>query len=303
MTSWSRRLAFAWPVAVILATAWAVFELFDPELLYDIRWDAPGVFVLLFACLLFPFLLAILWRSLLSWFGIAAPQPIQVIHVQLASWLGRYFPIKVGQLLGKIVVGQRHGIPASIGAISGFMEVGLFIFSGCIGAGLILLYEGKSGGQLAPLLGLVGVLAVPPLYNLIKRRRWLDRLPGRLKVLPNALETSQWLVWVLGYLLTHFIVAVGFYFLLDAFSVRDSVPGFIWLFGVVCFSHVSGILVFVAPAGIGAREAALTFLFAPYMGLEVAATVSAVARVISLVADAILVPLYLWVHNQALRSE
>ena len=302
MINWLRRLSFLWPTGIILGTAWAAVELVDLELLLHIPWGSAGTFVLFVCWLVFPFALAFLWHFLLLWFGASSLTRNQIVHVQLASWLGRYLPIKIGQVLGKVVIGQRYGLPISIGTASSLMETFLFILSGCLGAGLLLLYVDSPNTRLAFALGVIGVLAVPPVYTLLKQRRLLNWVPVLPDLMPEAMAFQKWLLWVSGYLLTHFIIAVGFYFLLDAFSVRDSIPGFFWLFSVVCFSHVAGILVFVAPAGIGAREAALTFLLTPFMGLETAATVSAVARLISLAADATLVPVYLSIQKRCFQD-
>jgi hypothetical protein len=55
--------------------------------------------------------------------------------------------------------------------------------------------------------------------------------------------------------------------------------------GAFCIAYAAGVVIIVAPAGLGVREGVITFLLSPYLGLTNAIAVAVVTRVIHTLSD------------------
>ncbi len=62
-------------------------------------------------------------------------------------------------------------------------------------------------------------------------------------------------------------------------------PGFVAVVGAFALAHAVGVLVVIAPAGVGAREAVLVALLSPSLGVPGAAAVALLSRVAHAAAD------------------
>src|SRR5690606_32136514 len=98
----------------------------------------------------------------------------------------------------------------------------------------------------------------------------LSALGSKRFNLLGYLSVSSLVIWV--------ITGIGFYVLL--LGLQRPEPISIW-YAIVTYavSWTIGFLIFVTPAGLGAREAALTLLLTPVYGVETAFSIALLARV------------------------
>ena len=76
--------------------------------------------------------------------------------------------------------------------------------------------------------------------------------------------------------------SLAIYFCVLSFSVQI---GFNQVLLITTLSFLAGIAAFFMPAGIGAREAVLVFMLAPYCSTVTAVTIASVHRLITIALD------------------
>ncbi|HEY5231130.1 MAG TPA: hypothetical protein VIJ11_09610, partial [Galbitalea sp.] len=77
----------------------------------------------------------------------------------------------------------------------------------------------------------------------------------------------------------------------------------LWLMiGAYALSYVVGVVIIFAPAGLGAREAAVTFLLAPAIGVPAAAALALVSRLPMVIADFSLALVFWSLRNRGKTS-
>jgi uncharacterized membrane protein YbhN (UPF0104 family) len=69
--------------------------------------------------------------------------------------------------------------------------------------------------------------------------------------------------------------------------------------GAVAAAYLVGVLVVIAPAGVGAREATLGLLLAPTLGVPAAAAVALLSRLVHTVGDLALAGVAWWLARRA----
>jgi hypothetical protein len=122
----------------------------------------------------------------------------------------------------------------------------------------------------------------PKLINVLSRR-----LAGRTGTAPPVLRASALVRPVLWMAPAWVAYGAAGFLLADAF--KGPAVGL----AVVCTAAFAlgwlvGLVVFIAPAGIGAREGILVLALAPVIGLAAATTVSVLLRVVHTLADVLL---------------
>src|ERR1700741_2049030 len=214
--------------------------------------------------------------------------------------VGKYLPGKVWPFLAQIRFAKEHGVPGSLALLSGSVFLVVHTVTSVLVGALLLISQpdlvGKFGwaGAFIPLSLLV---LHPKLIN------WLARkLAARSGVEPpvlrwkNLVQPVLWMVpaWV-AYGAAGYLLAAPF---------TDSVLQLL----VVCTRAVAlgwlvGMVVFIAPAGVGAREAVLILALTPLLGVAAATTVSLLLRVGHTLADIVLALRYGLVRARRLKQE
>ncbi|RYB95268.1 UPF0104 family protein [Nocardioides oleivorans] len=225
-------------------------------------------------------LTGVLWRSLLRWVGsqVGARDAAAVFFV---GQLGKYVPGSVWSIAVQAQLGRRHGVPArsSVAASSLFLLVhtatGLVVGGLLAALGAVDLPSGLAalGPWVAVAVG-AGSLA-PPLL-----RRIAARLagPGVHASLGPAEVAGSVAVMALVWL------AYGGSLLLLVPGDRAA-PSLFAAAAAFALAHAVGVLVVFAPAGVGAREAVLVALLAPFLGVPGAVAVALLSRLAHAVAD------------------
>ncbi len=219
------------------------------------------------------------WRLVLA--GLGGELPVrQAARIFLVGQLGKYLPGSVWPLLTQVALGRSAGVPATTSAVAGLVAMGLAVATGLV-VGLVAGVGAGLGGGYA-VVALVGAAcALPFMLSAALLNRVVERglsilrrpaLPRRLS--SRVLYGSQLLVLVawLAYGMHIWLLARA----LGPVGAGDLVP----VTGGYALAMTVGMLVVLAPAGAGVREAVLGLTLAPALGTEAALAVVLVSRLL-----------------------
>ncbi len=201
------------------------------------------------------------------------------------SQLAKYLPGGVWLFAAKVVLYANNGMPLMVASAATMWELLAILMVG-LAFGVLSLGT-LSGVEWASLITLGALLLISGMllslmfwpWHLLQRLRLkgaqrmvdiLSALGSKRFNLLAYLSVSSLVIWL--------VTGLGFYFLLLGLDHRESVS--LW-YAIVTYAiaWTIGFLIFVTPAGLGAREAALTLLLAPVYGMETAFSVALLARV------------------------
>jgi hypothetical protein len=224
------------------------------------------------------------WRAALA--GLGSRLPLGgAMRVFFLGQLGKYVPGSVWSVVAQVELGRDYGVPrrssgtAVVIATLTALATGLAV----AGAGLLLLGPDAYGGYAWTLLMLPVALVVlwPPVLNrliaVVLRLARRDPMPTSLD-LGAIVRVAGWSLaaWALFgihvWILALGVGAGGASLLLKATAAYAAA----WCIGF---------LLVVAPAGAGAREAALVFLLHPTMPSTEATVIALTSRLVVTVAD------------------
>ncbi len=231
-----------------------------------------------------------LYCSMLSWRAVLAdlgsPLPRRTAQrIFFLGQLGKYVPGSVWPVLAQMELGRDHKVPRARTAAAGVVSVALGMTAALVVAAATLPLLGEGGrylGALAVLpLAVVGLQPriLTPVINwglrLIRRQQLDTPLTGRGILRGVAWATATWLcngvhIWIVA----RDLGGTGGEGRLLALSV-----------GSFAVSWAAGFLVFVAPAGAGAREAALIVTMGSVLPTGAATLLALVSRLVLTVAD------------------
>ncbi|PKH44336.1 hypothetical protein SAMN05192575_102391 [Nocardioides alpinus] len=224
-------------------------------------------------------LTSVLWRLLLRWVG-SEVGVRDGAAVFLVGQLGKYVPGSVWSVAAQAQLGRRHGVPARSSATASALFLLVHTATGLLLGGLLVLGGAldRSASTTWPWVAVaIGAVALAP--GLV--RRLADRFagPGARTSLgfvelgtTTALMTAVWGCYGAGLLL---LVPAG----------GSGTPGFGAAVAAFALAHAAGVLVVVAPAGVGVREGVLVALLSPVLGVPGAAAVALLSRVAHALAD------------------
>lgn len=223
-------------------------------------------------------LTAVLWRRLLA--GLGSPVPERdASAIFLVGQLGKYIPGSVWTFAAQAELGARHRVPArrSVAASGAFLllhtATGAALGTGAVLTGLL----DAEGPRWLWALGLAGSVAA--LVPAVLRRVTAVVAGARVDLRPPdvaravALMAAVWLAYGAGVL---------------ALTGPSDGADLARICAAFALGHVAGVLLVVAPAGLGAREAVLVALLEPVTGLADAVAVALLARVVHAAADVLL---------------
>ena len=221
-----------------------------------------------------------LWRSLLAALG-SRLAPADAAAVFFAGQLGKYVPGSVWSFAAQADLGRRHGVPAraSVAASALFLMVhtasGLLLGS-VLAAGGAVTTDLHRGWWLL-LAALAAASLAPPFL-----RRLGDRLAGAgVRTRLGAADLLRSLA---------LMAAVWACYGASAWALLPGLTpeGLPTAVAAFALAHAAGVLLVVAPAGLGAREAVLVALLAPAVGVPAAAAGALLVRAAHTLADVVL---------------
>ncbi|MGP4021750.1 lysylphosphatidylglycerol synthase transmembrane domain-containing protein [Actinomadura sp. 3N407] len=226
------------------------------------------------------------WREFLG--GLGSPLPVRAIfRISGISQLGKYVPGKVWALVTQIEMTREHRVPPERSFGSTLLAVATSTACGLAVAAVTLPLTSVTAREnywfLFPLAPVLLILLHPKIVTWclglmlrIIRRPPLER-PVSLGVTLRAIGWT-----VLGWVL------FGVHTWLLCMAVGGDGKGLPFLAtGAYALAFVAGFLVFIAPGGIGAREAALTVVLTPVLPAGAPVVVAIASRVLLTIADLI----------------
>jgi uncharacterized membrane protein YbhN (UPF0104 family) len=197
----------------------------------------------------------------------------------LGAALGKYLPGKVFLLLGRVYVYRRYGASATLIGV-GFLLESAALFLTCLLLVGVSLGSAELGLPRALRFGLPVLAALLLLLSHPTALRWGLKAASRVRALPTELphyRFSDGLGWTLHMAADWLVLGSGLYCLAN--SLLPLSPSyFLPLTTAYAVAGSAGILVVVAPSGIGVREGVLTALLAPLLGVGPAAALAVLAR-------------------------
>jgi glycosyltransferase 2 family protein len=272
-------LAAAAFLGLTIARHWRQIDAFD----WDVRWVVLAASVLALTGVLAWGV--VVWKLVLDRFD-HPPIPLtELLRIWYLSNLARYVPGKIWQFVGAAELARLAGLSRAVILTSMVVHMGFSLLSAAVVSTLVLLPAGLPEGVPTLGLGALAALAVllvhPALLN-----RALELLAGVLKrdvlrwrgrwrdgVVLLGLSVVSWILYGAAFaLFVHAVVGVGL----------DSV---LPLAGVNALAFLVGYLVFLAPAGLGAREGVMAVLLRPFAPIGIAAVVAVLARLWTVAAE------------------
>lgn len=229
-------------------------------------------------------LTGVVWRRILSACGHAVPRR-EGAAIFFVGQLGKYIPGSVWALGAQADMARALGVPPRTTVAAGLLFLWVHVAT-AIPTAAILADLPSSVSPVEPWLlvaaTLVALAAVAPSVL-----AWIGGLLARA---PAALRFTWYdagafvgimaLVWLLYGVATALVVPPGA--LSDAGGPLVVTPSCI---GAFALSYIVGVLVVLAPAGVGVREVALIALLAPALGLPAAAATALLIRAVHTVCD------------------
>jgi hypothetical protein len=199
--------------------------------------------------------------------------------------VGKYLPGAVWPFLAQMRFAREHGVPGGLALLAGSVFLVVHAVTSVLVGALLLISQPdlvSRFGWAGACIPLALVLLHPKVVNLLARK-----LAGRSGVEPPVLRWRD-LVRPLAWMLPAWLgYGVAGYLLADPFT--DSVLQLaVVCTGAFALGWLIGLMVFVAPAGVGAREAVLILALTPLLGVAAATTVSLILRVGHTLADMLL---------------
>ena len=278
------KQALRW-VFLVVATAllaWALVSTWDDVTAAwrSLTWGAiAGAFALTLVALV---LAALAWREVMRAVGLDATVP-EALRVFLLSQIGKYVPGSVWPVIAQAEFARDHGVSrarAMTGSLVA-MVVGA-VTAAIVGTvGLIISVPGALAeywwvivvavGLAACLVPAVLVRIVGVAFRVTRRTEQPVRIGARPLLAAVGLNVVQWLVlgahaWLL---------------------LRELAPGtdLILATGAFAFAWLVGFVVVIAPAGAGAREAALVLALQTVATQGAALSLALISRFLMTLAD------------------
>lgn len=220
----------------------------------------------------------LLWLQIMAGLGARLPRRTG-LAMFFVGQLGKYIPGSVWTIGAQAQMAGRHGVPVRTTVAAGLVFLGYHLVTGILVGMLVVLL----GGLDAPWPGWLSALAAagsataiaPPVVRrsirLLVRAELRIGWAGTLLVL--ALMTTTWAAYAQALVLL--------------------APGLPWsdvaaYGGAFALAYAVGVVVVVAPAGVGAREALFVLLLTPLSSVAAATAVALLARAVHTAADGLM---------------
>jgi glycosyltransferase 2 family protein len=281
---WADLLAIGFVVLAVGLAGWALRDDL-PDVLDAAGRIAWWRMVLALLCVVAGLLAtAEVWKHCLGALG-SSVRSSAARQIFFPAQVGKYLPGAVWPFLAQVRFAREHGVPGGLALLAGSVFLVVHAVTSVLVGALLLISQPdlvSRFGWAGACIPLAFVLLHPRVVNLLARKlagrsgaepptlRWRDL------VLPLAWMFPAWLAYGLaGYLLA------------------DPFTSSVLQLAVVCtgafaLGWLVGLVVFIAPAGVGAREAVLVLALSPLLGVAAATTVSLLLRVAHTLADMLL---------------
>lgn len=308
--AWFRRaLAKTWRPLLVLAAlvplGWKIYQQW-PDIQASLagvdRAALGGAFLLLLPIL--PFIATTSWVVLRS-LHIRLPL-VQVYGIYFISQAPKYLPGGFWAFPGRVIAYQAVGVPGAPAALSVVREV-IALFLGAVAVGSLVAFQNLPIPDWARLTILAAVLACL-LGVLLTQARWFWAIFQRLPLLKNSSyarmltpgegSAFQNLLWLPGGFSVSalFWLAMGLPMRAIAIAVNPAAAALNLLETAAIFAlaWAIGFAIVFLPAGLGAREAALTLLLSTTLPPGDAISIALLSRLAWMLVEAVWILISLW---------
>ncbi|MBO9523886.1 MAG: flippase-like domain-containing protein [Nocardioidaceae bacterium] len=270
------RVAF---LAAVLVFAWASLRGRWDEIGSALRQtSALGLAGALALVLLGLLATGFLWLLLMSRLDASVPV-LDGLAIFFLGQLGKYIPGSVWSIGAQADLARRHDVPPRATVAAGLLFLGYHVDTALLAGSATVLTGGLDADWpdqlfwLALAAGLVGLV------------------PGVVRLLGQRVAGRDVRIDVLATLRIVLLLAVAWASYAGALVLL--VPGAPWgdlvaLGGAFALGYAVGVVVVLAPAGVGARETVFVLLLTPVLGVGPATALALLARVVHTVADAVM---------------
>jgi uncharacterized membrane protein YbhN (UPF0104 family) len=220
------------------------------------------------------------WRLCLAALG-STVSAGAIRRIFFPAQIGKYLPGAVWPFLAQMRLARQYGIPGPRALMAGAMFMAIHMITAVLVSALLLVSQPTLVDRLgwtAVLAPVALILIHPRVVSAIARK--VDRSGEALPELhwPDVLRPMLWMApaWV--------CYGAACWILADAFSAPTGRLAAVGT-GAFALSWLIGVVIVIAPAGVGAREAVIGVMLAPLIGTGAAASVGILLRVCHTVAD------------------
>ncbi|WP_309073017.1 lysylphosphatidylglycerol synthase domain-containing protein [Paenarthrobacter sp.] len=212
------------------------------------------------------------------------PQGLVLNQIYLVGQIGKYLPGSVWAFVLQMELGRKNGIARAQVFVASLVSTGITIGAALVvgASALPILVQRQPNLQWLYVILPVVILAMNPnvvtfLVNIVLRVFRRPPLPERIQA--NTM-VKAFILGVLMYLCfgLHLWILVGHEATLDLAT-------FLVLTGALALGMTLGVLAFLLPAGVGAREAILILALAGMMSAGAATAIAALSRIMFTIAD------------------
>lgn len=258
----------------------------------EYSWQLDGRLIALALCLYIVSTLLgnLVWVLLMRSFG-APIEARPALRVYCTSNLGKYLPGKVWHVFARIYLAQQYGAPLARATSGSVTDVLIFVAAG--GVISVLAVPSIVGWTVEPallalLVGAAAAAVLVVLHPTVLKSvlAVAGRFIPRLRDLHLEIEFGAVLRILALDLVLWGVICAGVYATVHAvfpLSITQAPT----LAAIYAVSYTSGLIMPLAPAGLGVREGAFALLLAPIVGVPAAAVSTALIRVLQVAAEAV----------------
>ncbi len=230
---------------------------------------------------------ATVWRRMLMQTG-SSISWADGVRIYLVSNLAKYVPGSIWGYVSRAYLGRDVGVTLTRVGVSTIWEVGITIVASLLLTAMSLPFAPvELPTQVLLLVAAVAAISLifllPPIFN--RWIRWLGR--WRPMAAASAFRWRDFGLYLGAAFLTH--VLVGSAFFLFASALVDLAPSAWWvLVGAWSFSATAGLVVLLAPYGLGVKEGVLTLFLCAFMAVGAATLVALASRLWTIITELIL---------------
>ncbi len=286
-----RGLHIAIGTAVLLGVALAVWGTLNELPDVEWRWRPVSLGLGIVGTAAFLLLNAELWRRLLHALG-PELHPLPASTIWFVSGLARFVPTSLLTPMIRTAMSEREGIPKRICLVSVIYEIALALSGALVVAAYFIVDLPDLAGEPARFaavgLPLIAVVVLQPgIFHRLTARA-LERL-GR-RPIPNALPPGRILEFLVLYAGIYVLAGLSTYALGQSVYPMGS-DDIVTVLGAFAVGTTIGIIAFVVPGGLVAREAGLAVALSPIMPTAPAVAIAVLSRIVQIAMEVLLATL------------
>lgn len=219
------------------------------------------------------------WRTLAPSTGTQQSSAV-LPRIYFLGQIGKYVPGGIWQFVAAAEIGRDAGFTRR-SIVTSFLFALIASLAAGVALALIVLPASVLGDlaltpwAIAQALVPIAVLLIPGTLNMIANLARLDSTPSRAALLRSV--AIAFATWLCG--------GLHIWALTNGLGIALETPDIVTLAGFYAAAWIAGFLVFLAPAGVGVREAALVAMLSTLMPVAQALVIALVSRLLMTLVD------------------